>query len=325
MNWFKYIILYSVMIQLFNYSMAQFEEMIIPSDLKQQTIITEPQTLRKGYFRAGIGATFIFADRFFDDEGNKSYILGTNVLGKRWDYNLYLSYGITDRFQADMYVPYTNQEDLISFRILSPLIDYDTIITNKSFARGFSDMDFGLRYLLLQEDEIKPSLSLGVYLKVPTGRKDPYNVKSDEEYDQPTGAGHFALSADMILKKVQYPYSITFATFGYYNFKGEKQFFPDEDPIKFKRANHMGVRCSMGIHLNDWIVLTNEIGFFAHGKSKYYYEEVETGDNGWAFKYIPNIYFQIRRIRLKEHIILPLWGKNDGADPTYAIYMQYIF
>jgi hypothetical protein len=60
----------------------QTEQVVIPGDLKQQTVITEPVTLRKGYLRAGIEGAFIIVDKVFDEDGNRSYVLGTNAWGK---------------------------------------------------------------------------------------------------------------------------------------------------------------------------------------------------------------------------------------------------
>jgi len=36
---------------------SQTEKQLVPSDLRQQTIVTEPVTLRKGFFRIGTIAT----------------------------------------------------------------------------------------------------------------------------------------------------------------------------------------------------------------------------------------------------------------------------
>lgn len=304
---------------------AQVEEIINPSDLKQQTIITEPQTLRKGYFRTGAGAFFIMTDRLFDNEGNKSYALGTNAYSKTWTYFADLQYGITDWFQASITVPFSNNQYFVSGRLIHPGVDSDTTISYKVKGRGLSDVDAGLRLRILKEDEIKPSLTLGAYVTIPTGKKNPHNIKNDLEYDQPTGSGHYSLSFDLRLKKIVYPYSFTLYAFYFHNFEGEKQFFPDEDPIRFKNADHGGLSGALGIHLNDWIALINDVGFNKHGQSKYYYAVTETSDGGWTLEYQPAIYFQIRRFRLFEVVQIPLWGKNTGADPVYFLNIQYMF
>ena len=325
MNAGKYILCLVGAVLLFGSIEAQFEEMINPSDLKQQTVITEPQTLRKGFLRAGLRATFIFQDRHFDEKGKKHYLLGTNVQGKLWHNYLSLSYGVTDWFQAGVEMPYSWEENLISFRIISPIIGYDSLLTNKSIGKGLSDLNTSLRFLVLNESEGRPSISLGIDLTIPTGRKNPYNVKSDQEYSEPMGSGHFALSMDLIIKKVIYPYSFTFTSFYYYNFEGEKQYLPDEDPIRFKPSNNMGAIGGVGVHLNDWIALTNNLSCFVFGEGKRYYEPVEISNGGYNIEYVAAIYFQIRRFRLKEHTSIPLWGKNASADPTYSVTLQFIF
>ena len=59
---------------------GQIEEVIIPSDLKQQTIITEPATLIKAF--SGLGPLIVTTtnDRIFDESGKKSYLFGYNAL-----------------------------------------------------------------------------------------------------------------------------------------------------------------------------------------------------------------------------------------------------
>jgi len=304
---------------------GQIEEMINPSDLKQQTIITEPQTLRKGFFRIGTGAFFIMTDRLFDEEKNKNYALGTNAYSRIWTYNFDLQYGITDWLQVSMRVPVSNNHFFVSGKLEFPGLGHDTIISYKTSGKGLGDSDIGIWVKILQEDEIKPSFALGAFLTVPTGKKDPYNVKNDLEYDHPTGFGHYTLNLSARMKKTLYPYSVTLFASYFHNFEGEKQFFPDEDPIRFKSGYHLFISGGTGIHLNDWIALVNDINFDTFGKNTYYYDPEESSDGGWTLDYQPGIYFQIRRFRFFEIVQIPLFGKNSGADPVYSINMQYLF
>jgi hypothetical protein len=272
-----------------------------------------------------MGTFFIMTDRLFDDQRNKNYVLGTNAYARIWTYSFDLQYGFTDWLQASVRVPISNNRYFVSGRIVHPGLGYDTIISYKTSGKGLADMDAGLWVRILQEDEIKPSVSLGVFLTIPTGKKNPHNIKNDLEYDQPTGFGHYTLNFTARMKKTVYPYSITLFASYFHNFEGEKQFFPEEDPIRFKTADHFFASGGVGIHLNDWIALVNDVNFDVFGENIYYYEPESTSDAGWTFDYQPAIYFQIRRFRLFEIVQIPLLGKNSGADPVYSINIQYLF
>ena len=52
---------------------SQTENQVVPGDLKQQTIVTEPATLMKGFLRAGILLNYRVADRYFSESGSKEY------------------------------------------------------------------------------------------------------------------------------------------------------------------------------------------------------------------------------------------------------------
>ncbi|MBN2761873.1 MAG: hypothetical protein JXR41_02195 [Bacteroidales bacterium] len=304
---------------------CQFENIILPTDLKQQTIITEPPTLKKGYMRAGINFDFIFTDRIFDKEGNKEYLMGTNIYSKSLTFMPGLQYGLTNRIEFWVRLPYYFKESNVSGRIICPFVDFDSLTSICNKGRGIGDLETGMRYQVINEGELFPSLRLGLFGILPTGPKNPKNIKNDEEYDLPTGFGHFTLSADLFLKKVIYPFSITLFAYYDYNFKGTKVINPYEDAIEFKRGNLFGTVTGIGSHLNDWIVLINSFHYYTMTESTYYYPEPIKYARRWVIEYNPSVYFQIRRFRLSEFVKIPVKGKNAGADPSYSISIQYTF
>jgi hypothetical protein len=305
-------------------SFGQFENILVPSDLKQQTIITEPLTLRKGYIRAGIAADFINIDRLFDETGKKEYTSGINVYGKLWGYLPGIQYGITDHLQAFVRIPYFDAKYLASVKINAPLINFDTIISYKNKGRGFGDLETGINYQIIREKKYLPSVVLGTFVSWPTGRKNPENIKSDMEFDYPTGNGHAILASFLTLKKIKYPYSFTANLQYNYNFKGKKVMNPYEDAIEFKRGNSFALAAGFGFHLNDWIALLNDFIFWNFSGNTDYYSTVEYSPDGWTFDCRPAVYFQIRRFRFIELIQIPVFGRNELADPTYSFNLQYV-
>lgn len=305
---------------------CQFEEMIVPSDLKQQTIITEPPTLRKGTIRAGIGTYFIMVDRVFNQSGRKEYPLGLNAFARTWNYEPGLQYGINDQLEFYAVMPFKSILTAGSIRLRAPLINYDTTTTIYNKGSGFGDLATGIKYQIFRESRSMPSITIGLYSTLPTGRRNPENVRSDSmKYDIPPGSGNASISFDISFKKIIYPYSITLNGYYWHNFKGNKIFYPGEDPIDFKYHDHWQINPGFGVHLNDWIALVNQIPVVFHSRTILYYDIPEESPNGWVVAYQPAVYFQIRKIRFFETISVPLAGKNVQADPTYIIYLQYLF
>lgn len=304
---------------------GQTEQMIIPGDLKQQTVITEPVTLRKGYLRAGLEGAFIIIDKTFDEDGNRDYILGTNAWGKFSGFQLALHYGITDRLEVGCKIPYVNNQYFVSTVLTDVLTRTDTLISFRSRGRGLGDIEAGVKFQLLRETERMPSITLGTVVTLPTGRKNPENVVSYLEYDLPTGDGIFAWETFVQVRKIFYPYSAHLRVHYEHYFPGSKIFSPDEPEIEFRNGDMLIAAASFDLHLNDWIALTNEVGLQAFGGKTYQYDPPETSPSSLSIDYIPSIYFQIRRFRFMQGIFVPIYGKYLAADPTYYIGLSYIF
>jgi hypothetical protein len=303
----------------------QTEQVVIPGDLKQQTVITEPVTLRKGYLRAGIEGAFIIVDKVFDEDGNRSYVLGTNAWGKFSGFQFALQYGITDRLEIGCKVPYVSQNYYVSTVITNVLDRSDTLISFRSSGRGLGDIEAGIKFQLVRETERLPSITLGTVVAMPTGRKNPKNIINDLQYDYPTGGGNFEWETFAIIRKIFYPFSSTTRIHYEHYFPGRKIFQPDEPEIRFEKGDMFNIASDIGIQLNDWISLTNEIGFLTFGGNTYYYDPEETSPSTWTVDYVPSLFFQVRRFRFVQGIFVPLFGKYNSADPTYIFGLSYIF
>jgi hypothetical protein len=305
--------------------LAQTEQIIIPGDLKQQTVITEPVTLRKGYLRAGAEGAFIIIDKVFDENGKRDYVLGTNAWGKFSGFQLALHYGITDRIEVGCKIPYINQQYFVSTVLTDVLDRTDSLISYRSTGRGLGDIEAGVRIQLIQESDRRPSITFGTVVTIPTGRKNPENVINDLQYDLPTGGGYYAWESFITMRKIFFPYSTRIRIHYEHYFPGTKIFFPDEPGIRFRNGDMFIAAGDFSVHLNDWIALTNELGVTAFGKNTYHYDPVETSPASWNIDYLPSLYFQVRRFRFKQGVIVPLYGEYLSADPTYAFGLSYIF
>jgi hypothetical protein len=306
---------------------CQFEQMILPTDLKQQTVITEPSTLRKGFFRSSLFLSYSVVDKIFNDEGVKDYGSEMNGWGSSSMYQLSLMYGITDRLMVGTDIPYLNDRFYIAGEMRFPGIDSSTILRVNADGVGFSDIDFAIDYQFIYRNEGKTSLKGQGILTIPSGQKNPENIINMIDYDKPTGNGNTSLDLRLVYRQIVYPYSFSGYLSYKYNFKASKIFYPDEDPVEFSGGNMFYLGGSFNIHLNEWIALMNEMAFSTWSDFQYDGETAADTEQGerYIINYQPALVFQVRRFRFFEVIQVSLKGKNTGADPAYIFGLQYTF
>jgi len=307
---------------------GQFEQIVNPDDIKQQTIVNEPVTLNKGFLRAGISASFQRFDRYFDVDGTRGYLLNTNTWRKAWSYYLSLEYGVTDWFQLSVSQPYMNGQTYISYELISGgFSEYDTTISGRSRQQGLSDLNAGFSIRILKEGDQRPSITGSVMFTIPTGRKKAKDVKSSLDYNGPTGSGCFTGTVNINIRKVFYPFSaILDATYNH-TFKGETEFMAGEGLIEYDLFNTLIFTGGFYAHLNDWIAIGNLLSLQKPvGEMTYYYDPpAKVIPKSYNIGYNPVVYFQIRRFRFYEQSTIPLFGKDSSADPVYLIGLQYMF
>lgn len=316
----------TVIISLFTLSIfPQTEEMVLPSDLKQLTIITEPTTLHKGFFRAGIVFSYGVVDKYFTDD-NKKEFFPESTWASSWSSSFILQYGINDRLTAELFIPYNNE-----------VWNYHQFYTSGELGltqeenwdlqgSGLGDISLGARYQVLEGSQTKASLTASIDITLPTGEKNPTNIEDTYDYDLPTGYGAFVINPGILYRKISYPYSYKAYIRYTYNLPGEKIINPgDTEESEFTYGNRVDLGGSFDFHLNDWLAVTNELNYFLSGKG----EREKVPDNelntSWGLSYETRLVFQIRRIRLAEAVRLPLKGKSISADPLYVILLQYTF
>ena len=308
-----------------NSSIAQVEKQLLPSDLKQQTIVTEPVTLTRGFFRSGMALTYGVVDKYFNTSGNKKYHMNS-AWGSSSFYLFSFQYGLSDRTMLDLYVPVKYSRHKYIDRTISPGTNSDVVATSNLTGNGIGDGLFAIRYQIIQGSETSISLSGSLDITFPTGKKNPSEIRSVTEYNLPTGNGVFAAGGRLTAKKVIYPYSITTYAGYLYRFSGSKVInINDVGETVFKIGNSLETGGSFSFHLNDWIALANEINLNYRGKGEIRYTVNTVIDPAWSLSYETGLVFQVRQLRIREVIRVPLKGKNISADPEYTLIVQYIF
>jgi hypothetical protein len=304
---------------------GQTEKQLVPTDLRQQTIVTEPVTLAKGFFRIGTLLNYRVADRYFDNDGDKEYYVSSTWATKS-SYNLTLQYGISDRLEAEVNTEYMYNKLKSQSVEITPGTNVTTSVTSKQVGLGIGDTHLDLKYQVLPGKKYKISLTGIIDATFPTGEKNPTNIKSANQYDLPVGDGTYAASGEIYARSIMYPYSFTAYLKYNYNFTGSKQIdVTDPAESKFRMGNRFEAGLSANIHLNEWIVLANEISFYHEDEGWIGSASAETIPESWAAVYVPNLVFQIKSFRLGESVSIPVTGRNGPADPLYIIMVQYVF
>jgi len=304
---------------------CQTEKQLLPSDLKQHTIVTEPATLNKGYFRTGLALNYVVADKYFDNSIKKTYLLESNWASD-FSYLFMFQYGINDRFMVDLSTQLPGSRIQNNSRVLWPEYSVDTSYSFNLKSKGIGDSDLTLKYQIIAERENKMSLTGILDITFPTGKKNPTNIESASDYDLPTGNGYFVTWIGLAARKIRYPYSYKVYTSYYHRFPGTRLIkATDTAETKFKDGDLVDIGGSFDILLNDWIALTNELNFLFRTKGETYYTTTQIIDPTWAFSYEARLVFQIKKFRIGEGVRVPLKGKNLPADPVYVLLLQYIF
>ena len=161
---------------------------------------------------------------------------------------------------------------------------------------------------------------------LPTGRKNPTDIKDIFDFKMPTGNGEFGLNLYLQLRKIYYP--ISYRIYGQYNysFGGSKRFTStDTEEISFRSGSQLRVGGRGDILLNDWISLLNEINYTYTGKGEIENVPPYELDPTWDISYEGGLVFQIRQFRFAETVRVPLKGVNTSADPLYILLFQYLF
>jgi hypothetical protein len=302
---------------------GQGDDQFLPSELKQATVITEPATLRKGFLRVGFDWNYGGIKKIFNEQTKKIFTPGSSI-GRSSMFEASVQYGLTDRIQANLTMPY--MMDLVQGSIIldDPLFQQKKQVDFEQRGFGPGDLALGVYTQLLKESEAIPSVTLRTTVMLPTGRKNPGDFSSDSLiYHTSTGSGEVSLAIDLQARKIMYPYS--FVVYGGidYGFGGEKVIEVGMPEQSFRSGMTAYLAGGFNFHLNDWICMTNDVYYTRIGKETI--NNIQQDETKWQLMYIPYIHFQIKQLRLVQGVFVPLKGKLISADPSYIFIAQFVF
>jgi len=157
---------------------GQTEKQLVPGDLKQLTVVTEPSTLYKGFFRAGTALSYGIVDKYFTNDRKKEYFLNS-AWATNSGFNFIFQYGITDRFQIEAAVPLSFNIRQSESRIYVPSADTTVEYSFTLKSQGLSDCYLTLKYQILNEKTSNTSLTGSLDVIIPTGTKNPTNINGE--------------------------------------------------------------------------------------------------------------------------------------------------
>ncbi|MFC2124348.1 transporter [Bacteroidota bacterium] len=320
----KKVLIIVLLIPVWLNSKAQTDEQLLPAQLKQQTVITEPVTVRKGYTRLGFAAYYSVIDRWFDEDGKREYF-PENTWASLWNFLLLAQYGITDRLQLGIDIPFRSSSLYQSIILDAPGADYYEELFWKVKGSGLGDISIGAKYQIITETPSRPSLVFTTYVTLPTGQKNPTDIEDERNYKLPAGSGETTLDVDLLLRKINFPYSYTFNIGYLHSFGGSRLLDPmDTEETEYQSGGNLDIGASYNFNLNEWIVLQNELMYFRSAPDKIAGAIPEDEFSSWSVQYLPKINFQLKRLRIVQAVGILLVGRNTGADPTYFIVAQYM-
>jgi hypothetical protein len=304
-------------------SAAQVHEEFTPTERKQLTVVTEPQTLYKGFLRSGISSNYSTIDKVFAVDGKRES-LPSNIWADSWNVAVSLMYGISNRLQADISLPYRYSQIYQSVRQEAPEIS--SVQTKKwsQTINGLGDISATAAFQLITEEDRRPSQTIFASVRLPTGEKNPRDVKNEFEYSPGPGSGEAAMDMTYRLRKTHYPYVYSFYVSYQHFFGGKKLLHPTDNLERlFKSGSNVSFGGYYIIHLNDWIALRNSIdSFFSYADT---YDKTIEENNSWVIQCFPGLNFQISQFRIAQGVTVPLWGSFAAADPNYTVILQYTF
>lgn len=309
---------------------GQSAEGLTPLERKQLTVLSEPATLYKGFLQVGYNFKYSSPGRLFDNNGDITTPNDFNYTGDNLDHIFRIAYGISDRIQLSVSIPYTNSEleALLQFNETGNQLTAIKIDVNK---KGFTDLQTEAKFQLIKESRTFPSIVAGLGAYFPTGNNersfttDPNT--GDAKYDDITGGVGTSLLGTLQLRKIMYPYLLSLE-FTY--FKGtDGEIIENGQSIDVIGADSQIWQFVAGMHLNEWITFTNKIYF----QRLSFNSEIEPNETIPIFDtskkdlltFDPTLSFQFGRIRSEQFISIPVAGKNSGAELEYSMSLQYTF
>jgi hypothetical protein len=162
------ILLTTIFLAMGRLGVCQVADGLTPLQRKQLTVLSEPATLYKGFLRIGYNVKYSPPGRSFDEKGKIRTPSEVNFAGNFMDHSLSVSYGVFDRLEISVKLPYVND----NLRGLIELNNTNNLQQKVNFdieRRGFKDLQAKVKFQVVKESTSIPSLVAMIQADFPTG------------------------------------------------------------------------------------------------------------------------------------------------------------
>jgi hypothetical protein len=303
---------------------AQTERQLTVSEIRQQTLLNEPITLQKGYFRWITSFNFaLFSTDYFDNSWKK--ITTNNYSSNSMIVPFSLCYGLTNNLEINLNSNYTQSKSSFNYQSIDNYSQQanQSIKVNKKSA-GFNDLSIALNYKLLDEKDNYPSLAVGIYGSIPYGKKDPTSDDDGINVDEGVSCGYYEIGLGTQVKKVYYPFSIAGVLMYAYSFPTDLRLkYNDIEKTTVDFGDFFQSKLIVNYMPSDWISISNNIVFTHNGKSVYDNEEYKHNEKEMIqLMWEPGLTFQMKNFRLRQSISFVAFGKNSHTTPIFSIVLH---
>jgi hypothetical protein len=314
----KRILLYIALIIITTKIAGQTEKQLAVSEIRQQTVVNEPLTLQKGYFKVSSQFNYsVFSTERYNNNWEKEPVYG--YLSNSFIIPFSVNYGLTNSLELNIYSNYKYGKTSSSYKS----IDYTNLENSTKFehtkvTNGLTELSLGLRYILFKNKTSTPLMGVTCYFSMPIGKTEPTSSDNGKTINEATSAGCYELGAGVLVKKVFYPFSVS-GTLSYaHSFPADlKLNYDDTEKTQIKYGDWVNCNAVLNYMVSDWISIGNSLNYTYNGPQEI--NNIKEDYTIQYLKYSPSLTFQIKNIRLTQGVSFYLAAKNANTNPLAYI------
>ncbi len=294
--------------------MAQTEKQLTVSEIRQQTVLNEPLTLQKGYFKAISQFNYIvFSTERYNNNWEKVPSYG--YLSNSFIVPFSISYGLSNNLQINISTGYEYRKASSGHKS----IDYYSLKYSDDFKRstienGFHDISIGATYKINEKKNNRPIVGAIVYFTKPIGKAEPSSSDNGKTIYGATSAGCYEIGGGVLVKKVVYPFSVSGILSYSYSFPTDlKLNYNDTIKTHLKYGDVLNCNANLNYMVCDWISIGNSLSYTYNEPGEI--NGIKADYNTVYLKYAPSLTFQIKNVRLTQGISFYLTAKNANTNP----------
>ena len=294
---------------------AQTERELTVSEIRQQTVLTEPLTLQKGYFKASSQFNYsVLSTSYYNNNWEK--ITNYGYMFNSFSIPFSINYGINDNLEINISSDYKYNKVSYSYKSINYIeTEKSKEVKQNTIENGLNDISFGFNYNLISDKRTtSPSMCLAGYFTIPSGKSEPTSIDSGKTIRGATSFGCYELGVGYLIKKVFYPFSVKGILRYSYSFPTDlKLKYDDTIKTHIKYGDWLNCNITLNYMVCDWISFGNTLSYTYNGASEY--NSVKDNIINEYYNWTPSLIFQIKNMRLSQGVSFYIIGKNAPSNP----------